>query len=378
MTRRDAIPVALLTLVCAALLLAPGVKTAADDGIRAEVAKVLSVDDSGLSRLGLLDFGSQVLEVEILTGPRRGGRFRANNEIRAQLDLDKRFRPGDLASVSVPDSPAPDTVLAARDHWRNGWSLALFAIFGVLLCVFGGWTGAKALLSFALGCLVVWKAVVPLSLAGWPAAWVSFAAVCALTAAITYLVAGPTRKGAAAFFGSMLGVLACFGTAKLFGTLMHINGATLPFVQTLLYAGYESIDLADVCIGATVLAASGAVMDLAMDIASGVEEVARHRPGLPARELFMSGVRIGRSVTGTMTTTLLLAYSGGYLTLLMVFAAQGTPPSSFLTSSLVSTELVKTLVGSFSLVLVAPFTALASAIVFSKHATATGKQEDQP
>ena len=107
-------------------------------------------------------------------------------------------------------------------------------------------------------------------------------------------------------------------------------------------------------------------MDLAMDIASGVEEVARHNASLPAGELLKSGLRIGRSVTGTMTTTLLLAYSGGFLTLLMAFAAQGTAPRDFLNSTLVSAELVKTLIGSFSLVLVAPFTALVSSRVFRR------------
>ena len=102
-------------------------------------------------------------------------------------------------------------------------------------------------------------------------------------------------------------------------------------------------------------------MDLAMDIAAGVDEVAWHNPRLSFRELFLSGLRIGRSVVGTMTTTLLLAYSGGYLTLLMVFAAQGTPPVAFLNSTLVSAEMVKTLVGAFGLVLVAAFTALVAA-----------------
>jgi uncharacterized membrane protein len=79
----------------------------------------------------------------------------------------------------------------------------------------------------------------------------------------------------------------------------------------------------------------------------------------------MSGVRIGRAVVGTMTTTLLLAYSGGYLTMLMVFAVQGTSPLDFLNTTLVSAEVVKTLVGSFGLVLVAPFTALVGAWIFT-------------
>ena len=75
---------------------------------------------------------------------------------------------------------------------------------------------------------------------------------------------------------------------------------------------------------------------------------------------------MGRAVVGTMTTTLLLAYSGGYLTLLMVFAAQGTHPMDFLNSTLVSAEIVKTLVGSFGLVLVAPFTAAVGAWIYTR------------
>ena len=105
-------------------------------------------------------------------------------------------------------------------------------------------------------------------------------------------------------------------------------------------------------------------MDLAMDIAAGVEEVAYHNPELPSTELIRSGLRIGRSVVGTMTTTLLLAYSGGYITLLMMFASQGTSPLDFLNSTLVAAEVVKTLIGSFSLVLVAPFTAFFAGWIF--------------
>ena len=181
-----------------------------------------------------------------------------------------------------------------------------------------------------------------------------------------YLVAGATRKGAAAFFGAMLGVGASLILAHFFARVMHVNGATMPFVQALVYSGYAGLDMADVFIGSIILASSGAVMDLAMDIAAGVSEVKHHLPRLPRKELFLSGLRIGRSVVGTMTTTLLLAYSGGYLTLLMVFAAQGTHPLDFINSTLVSAEVVKTLVGSFGLVLVAPFTAAVSAAVYGK------------
>ena len=163
----------------------------------------------------------------------------------------------------------------------------------------------------------------------------------------------------------MLGVVASLGLAHLVARAMHVNGATMPYAQQLLYSGFSFLNLQDVFIGAIVLASSGAVMDLGMDIAAGICEIKRHNPSLGFRELFLSGLRMGRAVVGTMTTTLLLAYSGGYLTLMMVFAAQGTRPADFINSTLVSAEVVKTLVGSFGLVLVAPFTALVSAAVFS-------------
>lgn len=328
------------------------------------LARVLSVDDSNLQTHGLMKYGEQVLEVEILEGERKSERFPATNIVRAQMELDKFFSPGDTITVTLPSASAPRTMLTAHDHWRIGWMATGFGVFALLLVVFGGWVGLSALVSFAFSCIVIWRFVVPMALKGVSASLVAFSATAILTAAIMFLVGGFTRKAVAAFGGAMLGVAAGLGLAHFFGAVLHINGATLPFAQTLVYSGFASLELADVFIAATILAASGAMMDLAMDIAAGVREVARHNPALAFRELFKSGIRIGRATVGTMTTTLLLAYSGGYLTLLMVFQAQGTPPLDFLSSPLVAAEVVKTLVGSLSIVLVAPASALFSALLF--------------
>ena len=354
---KKAVPVVVLALCCAALLLVPGARRLADDGARTVRAEVVELDDSGLQLHGLVEFGTQLMKVRLPDGRV----FQAANELRAQMELDKKFSVGDTALVVLPPNAAGGDILVARDHWRMGWGFAFFAGFCILLCVFGGWTGLKALFSFVFSCLVVWKLLIPLVLAGWHASTVVFAAVAVLTGVIMYLVAGWTRKGISAFAGAMLGVVASLALAHFFGRVMNVNGATMPFAQQLLYSGFSGLDLQDIFFGAIVLASSGAVMDLAMDISAGVSEVARHSSGLGRRELFMSGIRIGRAVVGTMTTTLLLAYSGGYLTLLMVFAAQGTSPVDFINSTLVSAEFVKTMVGSFGLVLVAPASALVAA-----------------
>ncbi|MBQ3672237.1 MAG: YibE/F family protein, partial [Kiritimatiellae bacterium] len=248
--------VALCLLLCAAC-------SAALASVR---ARVLTVDDGDLTTLGYMRYGTQTLEVEILDGARRGERFPATNVVRAQMELDKFFQPGDTVTVELPADAAPGTMLAARDHWRLGWMGAGFALFALLLVAFGGRVGFNALVSFAVSCAVIWKFVIPLMLKGWSASLVAFAATGLLTAVIIFLVGGFTRKAVAAFGGSMLGVVAGLGLAHLFGAALAINGATLPFVQTLVYSGFAELDLADVFIAATILACSGAMMDLAMDI----------------------------------------------------------------------------------------------------------------
>ena len=328
-------------------------------------AKVLKTDNSLLQQHGLVKYGSQLLDVEILSGKFAGRHFKAVNELRGQMELDKIFSPQDRIRVAISSEELnADTVLTAVNFDRSLWSYVLFAVFCLLLIVFGQWVGLKALFSFVFSCLVIFKVVIPFALAGFSAALVIFTAVLLLTAVIIFLVAGVSRKAFAAFAGAVAGVFAGLMMAHLFGKLLHINGAAMPFVQALLYSGFENLDLADIFTGTLILSCSGAVMDLAMDIASSVEEVAKYNPSLSAKELTGSGLRVGRSVVGTMTTTLLLAYSGGFLTLLMMFAVQGTHFVDVISNPLVAAELVKTLIGSFSLVLVAPLTAVISGWIF--------------
>ncbi len=351
---------AVLAVLCLIFYLIPPVDSPIRQTAYTVPAEVLSVDNSMLVEMGIEHYGSQFLTVKVLDSRWNNASFPAVNELRGEMDLDKIFLPGDRITVLInDDAEAEKTLLIAKDYDRFPWTVALFAGFCLLLIVFGMWTGVKALFSFVFSCLVVFKVIIPLALRGYPAGWMIFGCVTLLTAVIVFLVAGVNRKGLTAFAGAVSGVLAGLLMAHLFGSLLHINGATLHGSRALLYNIDVPLNLGDIFTGALILASSGAVMDLAMDIASAIEEVARHNSQLTFRELTASGLRVGRSVVGTMTTTLLLAYSGGYITTLMMFVWQGTHPVDILNNPIVAAEMVKTLVGSFSLVLVAPLTAVA-------------------
>ena len=135
--------------------------------------------------------------------------------------------------------------------------------------------------------------------------------------------------------------------------------------ESQLYAGYAHLDLTKIFVAAIFLGSSGAVMDLSVDICSAVYEAVQKRPEISAREVIASGFAVGRAACGSTTTTLLLAYSGSYVALMMVFMAQGTPVGMMLNYKYVAAEIVHTVVGSFGLVMVAPLTAITSGLLLT-------------
>ncbi len=336
---------------------------------------VTSVDNSLVRNHGVVKIGTQDLMVRILDGPFRDREVSAENELTGKLELDKFFAKGDTALMVLSLKDGDIFYANAQDHYRLGLELVLLALFALLLLVFGGWTGAKALLSFVFSGLAVWKLLLPALLKGYDPILASLGLVTLLTAAIIFLVGGVNRRGLVSFLGALMGILTTCVLALAFGAGFHLHGAVKPFSETLLYSGYMHLNLSRIFLAGIFMASSGAVMDLSMDVAASLHEIASRKPGLSFGDLLKSGLSVGRAVVGTMTTTLLLAYSAGYMTLLMVFMAQGVPAASLFNLNYVAAELLNTLVGSFGLVTVAPFTALVGAFIFSRSGCETAREE---
>lgn len=333
------------------------------DVVRAR-AEVLEVDNSNIQQFGVVKTGDQGLKVKILDGPYEGQEVEANNTLLGKMDIDKVFKVGDTAFV-VLDSHGDRLVSAtAYDHYRLDIELLLFALFAVLLIGFAGWSGARALLSFAFAILLIWKILIPGILLGRDPILVALVVVTAMTAATLYLVAGVSKTALVAFLGSLLGVLLTCGLAMILFPSFHLHGAIQPFSETVLYSGFPHLDLNRVFLAAIFIGASGAVLDVAIDVSTAMNEVVEKRPDLSRKELIRSGFTVGCNMTSTMVTTLLMAYASGYMALLMMFMAQGIPPINLLNTNYVAAEVLKTVVGSFGLVTVAPFTALVGGLIY--------------
>jgi uncharacterized membrane protein len=193
---------------------------------------------------------------------------------------------------------------------------------------------------------------------------VALCVVGALTAAVSFLVGGLTRKGLVTFVGTFLGLALTCMLAHFSTRALRLHGAVLPFAETLLYSGFYYLNLTRIFVASIFIACSGAVMDLAMDIAASMDEIRKKKPQIGFWEHVGSGMAVGRAVVGTMTTTLLLAYSGSYIGLLMLFMGQGIPLLSMLNRGFMAAEVLNTIVGSLGVVAVAPLTALAGGLLY--------------
>ena len=348
-----------LTLIVLLLVLPTGFEDAVQYQTAERcVAEVTAVDNSFIKDTGLVRSGDQICTLQVVSGMFRGQTVTGTNLLRGSLAEDKIYEVGDRALVVISHSAGEVIAVTMTDHFRLNWEVVLAVLFALLLVLFAGKTGLRALLSFVLTVLMLWKLLVPLYLKGWNPIWMGLLVALLLTALIIAMVYGFDRRCAAAVSGSFLGIAVTALLGMVFTDAFQIHGAVMEASESLLYAGFAHLNLTQIFMASIFIGASGAVMDLSVDITSAVAEVVEKKPDISAWEAVRSGMNVGRAAMGTMTTTLLLAYSGGYVSLLMVFMAQGTPVSHILNYKYVAAELVHTVVGSFGLVTVAPFTAL--------------------
>lgn len=328
-------------------------------------AKVVEVNNKGVYSTGMIQQGDQRCTIEILEGEHKGQQVEGMNLLTGKLEFDKMFKPGDEAWVLLELDSSNEVIFANMvDYYRIDQQIFLIGLFVILIIAFSGFTGVRTLLSFSFALFSIVKILIPCLLKGIPPLLVALMVGNLLTVITLLLVAGCNKKAYTAIISSMICSLMTCLLAVVFGDLFKMHGAVMDWSESLLYAGYQHLDLTAIFQAGIYLACSGAILDLSIDISAALDEVIKNNPSVSRANLIKSGLSIGKSVVGSQTTTLLLAYMGSYITILMVYMAQGTPLMSILNSQKVSSEVLHTFVGCIGLVLVSPLTAIICGIVY--------------
>jgi len=357
------ITAAILTL--ATLLIPNGFEGAAvkSNSARARV-RVIEVNNDMLKIIGPVRQGGQQLDVKILSGKYKGEVHSTSNNVIGKMEMDKIYMTGDiaLAVLNLADNGKIAHVQMI-DHYRTHKTIFLAAGFIAAMILIMGWMGIKTLISFTFSASALIQILYPMILKGWNPIFMALIITLLITAITLFLVGGLTRRALTAFLGAAGGVLITAILAFIFTYQFKIHGAVRPFTETLLFTGFGHLNLSHLFIAGIFIAASGAMTDLSMDVAAAMDEIKKQQPRITRFELIRSGYTVARQASGTMSTTLLLAYSAEYTAMIMTFIAQGVPLENVINMILVSSEIVHTLVGCFGLILVAPLTVFAGGML---------------
>lgn len=241
-------------------------------------AEVLETDESTVISSGLIQSGEQYCVVKVLGGIFKGQEAKATNMLSGSLESDKIFKKGDIAQVVISHDGDKILSVMMTDHYRLDKEMVLAALFVVLLVLFAGRAGFRAVYSFVITVLCIWKILVPAYLRGANPIWWGLLITAFLTFMIIFLVYGWNKKTIAASGGALLGILVTCMIGCIFTDAFKIHGAVMAYSESLLYAGYQNLNLTQIFMSGIFIGASGAMMDLSVDITSAVWEVITKKP----------------------------------------------------------------------------------------------------
>lgn len=279
----------------------------------------------------------------------------------------KEIQKGDKVLIYRDEASQSGKRWILGEYLRTDTLFWLGALFFLFLIVFGGFQGINTIISLIFTCAAIFTVLIPSILNGHNIYFWALI-VCFFIVIMTLLiVSGLTPKSYAAGLGCFSGIALSGILTLIMNKLLKLTGVLNDESLYLLYLNPENpINLKAVIFAAIIIGAIGAIMDVAMSVSSSLFEIRKKAPSIPFLTLFRSGLTIGRDMMGTMANTLILAYIGSSLSLVLLLAAYHTSLLELLNRELIVTEILQALIGSIGILFTIPFTSLISAGIYTR------------
>ncbi|MEX2340760.1 MAG: YibE/F family protein, partial [Candidatus Paceibacterota bacterium] len=248
-----------------------------------------------------------------------------------------------------------------KDVDRGGGLAFLFIIFVVLLLLFAGWQGARALGSLMLSILGIVFVLLPALLAGYDPILMSLLISGVILALALFGTHGFTAIASIAYFGTVSAVLITSGLAWWFVSALRLSGYGSDASVYLNFATRGELDLSGLLLGSIIIGVLGVLDDISITQASVVRQLRIANASLAAVELYRRAIKVGRDHVGSLVNTLALAYVGAALPLVLLFSTSEAPLYFTLNQEVIAAELARILIGSIGLILAVPLTTIIAA-----------------
>lgn len=312
----------------------------------------------------------QDVEVKILSGEFKGETIQLDNALTGNPNYDIKLKKGTKVLLHAEENNG-EVTYSIEDIKRSGALIWLSLIFCALLIYVGKKKGLCSLISIILTILLITHCLSPLVTFGINPIIASLFVCIISTAATMYLVGGFNAKSTSAATGALLSLIFAGILSALTMLTAHLTGFSGENMM-FLYSSHPELDFVGLTVSMMVLATLGAVMDVAMSISSTINEIYVTDNTKTVKELFISGMNVGRDIIGTMANTLILVYLGGSLPLVLL--AGNIDLIKFINLNQVVTEIASALIGSIAIVICVPFTAIAASALIHKCAKKAEKE----
>lgn len=363
-------------LFAAVILFAVALNQAAEDEVptsasqmvyeKAEVTAVLSDDaEADYENAEGRRVGTQELEIRILTGTHKDEIMSFTNYMSALFNVD--LEKGDNIIVRIM-TDENGSYYASVFNYDRGMVIGGFVlIFFVLLAVLGGKKGIGALLGLLFTLACVWFILIPALIIGLPIIAVTVGIIIITSVCALILLNGISEKTWCAILGCVIGVITAGAIAALVGHITPINGFNMSEAENLiLYGAEKGLKISGLLVCGVLISALGAVMDVALGIASSVNELSLQNPKAKAKELFHSGMNIGKDAMGTMANTLILAFAGSSLNMLILVQTYDIPFRQLINTDYICIEIIQSISGAMGILLTVPIVAFISARLMTR------------
>ena len=308
----------------------------------------------------------QEVKIEIIEGDYIGEEFVTNyvltydiaGKIQAyELDV------GDKVLVQLTEDQDGNIVATVQDVAREKYIIAMFIIFLLSVVLVGGKQGVKAILGLFATIVIIYLVLIKGVFTGKDAVMYSIASIVLTIVATFLIIGGWNKKILTAALGTIGGVLSAGIMALIFSKLAKMTGASEDAIQLTINIANINFEFRELLFSGIIISALGACMDVGMSIASSLDEIKMKNPEITWQELFKSGMNIGRDVIGTMTNTLILAYVGGSLTLILLFMASNLSVLEILNKETIAEQVISALAGSMGVVYTVPITSFVYSVL---------------
>lgn len=348
-------------------------------GVEYETARVLCIDENTAVADEAIEGryrGLMEMDVELLTGRYKGQIAQVTNYLSAMYNV--WLEEGDTLSVRVDTVGENAFQVSVYNYDRIPAVIGVLVLFAVALVVIGGKQGFRALVGLVFTFVSVVYLLLPLTLKGWNAVALTVALVGVTSTVCFYLLGGWKPKIIGAALGCLCGVACAAVLGAIASELLHISAYQMDEAEALLLVRNDSgLRLNGLLLSGILIAAEGAVMDTAMSVASAMEELKSKRPDIGRGELFRSGMKIGRDATGTMANTLVLAFAGSSLNMMLLIYSYDVSVIQLMNTDFVAVEVVRAVAGSMGIILTVPCVAGVTAWLLGKGEKIRQMQSEQ-